>query len=89
VGDILALIDSRRAQRTLFDAALAASGEEQIDLLDRVAASVKRHGDRTDERHVEALLDLVVNSSGRTAEAAARVHGALDLPAGPALKLVP
>ncbi len=54
-----------------------------------MAASVKRHGDRTDERHVEALLDLVVNSSGRTAEAAARVHGALDLPAGPALKLVP
>ncbi|MHC4211309.1 MAG: hypothetical protein ACYSWT_16530 [Planctomycetota bacterium] len=89
VADILALIDSRRAQRTLFDAALTASGDEQIDLLDRVAASVKRHGDRTDERHVEALLDLVVNSSGRTAEAAARVHGALDLPAGPALKLIP
>ncbi|MHC4902045.1 MAG: hypothetical protein ACYTGD_10325, partial [Planctomycetota bacterium] len=89
VGDILALIDSQRAQRKLFDAALAATDDERIDLLDRVAESVKRYGDRSAERHVEALLDLVANSSGRTAEAAARVHGALDLPAGPALELIP
>ncbi|MHC4218474.1 MAG: hypothetical protein ACYSU7_08460 [Planctomycetota bacterium] len=89
VADILALIDSQRAQQTLFDAALAATDDERIDLLDRVAESVKRWGDRSAERHVEALLDLVANSGGRTAEAAARVHGALDLPPGPALLLIP
>jgi hypothetical protein len=89
VADILALIDSANAQQTLFDAALDASGDERIELLDRVTASVKRFGDRSDPRQVEALLDLVANSSGRTAEAAARLHGALDLPPGPALELIP
>ncbi|MHC4709407.1 MAG: HEAT repeat domain-containing protein [Planctomycetota bacterium] len=89
VADILALIDSHRAQKVLFDAALAATDDERIDLLDRVAESVKRFGDRSSPRHVDGLLDLVATSSGRTAEAAARVHGALDLPAGPALDLIP
>jgi hypothetical protein len=89
VADIVTLIDSDRAQRTLFDAALAAAGDEQIDLLDRVAESVKRYGDRSESRHVTALLELITSSSGRTAEAAARVHGALDLPTGPAVQLIP
>jgi hypothetical protein len=89
VADILALIDSERVQQVLFDAALAATDDERIDLLDRVAESVKRYGDRSSPRHVDGLLDLVATSGGRTAEAAARVHGALDLPAGPALDLIP
>jgi len=89
VADILALIDSHRAQKVLFDVALAATDDERIDLLDRVAESVRRYGDRSSPRHVDGLLDLVTTSSGRTAEAAARVHGALDLPAGPALDLIP
>jgi hypothetical protein len=89
VADILALINTQRAQQTLFDAALAASDDERIDLLDRVAESVKRNGDHSEPHHQEAVLDLVVNSSGRTAEAAARLYGALDLPAAPALELIP
>ncbi|MHC4415814.1 MAG: hypothetical protein ACYS0G_11070 [Planctomycetota bacterium] len=89
VADILALIDSERAQEVLFDAALAATGDEQIELLDRVAESVKRFGDRTDPRHVQGVLALVSSTSGRTAEAAARVHGALVLPAGTAIRLIP
>ena len=89
VADILALIDSQRVQQVLFDAALTTTDDERIDLLDRVAESVRRYGDRSSPRHVDALLDLVATSSGRTAEAAARVHGALDLPAGPALDLIP
>lgn len=88
VGDILALIDSHRAQRSLFDAALAASGDEQIELLDRVADSVKRFGDRTQRRHIEALLALITSAGGATAEAAARVHGALVLPSETAIGLI-
>jgi hypothetical protein len=88
VADILALIDTQRAQRKLFDMALAAAGDEQIDLLDRVAASVKRFGSYAERRHILALLDLVTNSSGLTAEAAARLHGALNLPSTDAVKLV-
>ncbi len=88
IADILAMIDSERSQHELFDAALAASGTEQVDLLSRVADSVKRHGNRAQDRHVDALLDLVANSSGRTAEAAAVVHGALNLPASAAVGLI-
>jgi HEAT repeat protein len=89
VADILAVIDSDDAQRTLFSAALAATGDEQIELLDRVAVSVKRYGDRTEPHHVDALLDLVKQASGELAEAAARIHGALNLPTDAALELIP
>ncbi len=89
VADILALMDSPRAQRELFDAALAAGGDEQVALLDRVADSVRRFGDRSQPRHVEALLALIVKSTGPTADAAARVHGAMTLPPETALQLIP
>ncbi|MHC4429083.1 MAG: HEAT repeat domain-containing protein [Planctomycetota bacterium] len=89
VADIMALVETPRSQRALFDAALTADGEEQIDLLDRVADSVRRFGDHGEPRQVEALVDLITNASGRTAEAAARVHGALNLPTGTAIRLIP
>lgn len=88
VADVVAMIDSDRAQRRLFDAALAATDYDQVDLLTRVAASVKRFGNRAEERHVNALLDLVAKSEGRTAEAAAEVHGAMNLPATAAVRLI-
>lgn len=88
IADILALIDSERAQRDLFDAALAASGNEQIELLGRVANSVKRFGNRAQDRHIDSLIHLVVNSTGRTAEAAGQVHGALNLPPASAVRLI-
>lgn len=78
VAEILSYIDSDAAQQAIFDAALAASGGEQISLLDAATHSVKRFGDRADRRHVMALIDLVGNSTGGTAEAAARLHGALN-----------
>ena len=89
VAEILALIESDRAQRKLFDAALAAQGNEQIELFASVAGSVKRFGDRTEKRHIDALLQVVANSSGATAEAAAQVHGALNLPSDTAVNLIP
>ena len=89
VAEILALIESDRAQRKLFDAALAAQGNEQIELFASVAGSVKRFGDRAEQRHIDALLQVVANSSGATAEAAAQVHGALNLPSDTAVELIP
>ena len=89
VAEILALIESDRAQRKLFDAALAADGNEQIELFASVAGSVKRFGDRAEQRHIAALLQVVANSSGATAEAAAQVHGALNLPSDTAVNLIP
>jgi hypothetical protein len=89
VAKILALIDSDAAQRELFDAALAATEDEQVQLLGHVSDSVRLFGDRSEKRHVDALLDLIANSTGAVAEAAATVHGALNMPASDAVKLVP
>jgi CheY-like chemotaxis protein len=89
VADIMALIDSDAAQHALFDAALAAQGDEQVQLFKRVADSVRLFGDHAEKRHVEALLDLIQKSSGATADAAAAVHGALNLPTSGAIKLIP
>jgi len=89
VADIMALIDSDTAQRKLFDAALGAQADEQVELLSRVADSVRLFGDRAEKRHVDALLELIAKATGPTADAAAAVHGALNLPASDAVKLIP
>jgi CheY-like chemotaxis protein len=89
VADILALIDSDSAQRSLFDAALSAQEDEQIELLRRVADSVRLNGDRAEKRHVDALIALIGKSSGDTADAAATVHGALNLSTSDAVNLIP
>lgn len=79
VADILALMASNSAQQALFDAALSeADAYDQVELLTRVADSVKRFGNRSAERHVAALVRLVAGSEDEVAEAAARVHGALN-----------
>ena len=85
----LDITDSERAQRSLFDDALAAGPDDQVALLGYVANSVKRFGDKAEKRHVDALVDLVANSTGDVAEAAATVHGALNIPSTDAYKLIP
>jgi hypothetical protein len=79
VADVLALMQSSTAQRALFDAALGATDPfDQGELLARVADSVKRFGNLSEERQVTALVRLVSGSEDDIAEAAARVHGALN-----------
>jgi CheY-like chemotaxis protein len=80
IAEVLSYIESDAAQVALFDAALSATGPDQIELLGRVADSAKRFGDRAADRHLDRLLDLV-QQGGDVGEAAAAVHGALNLPA--------
>jgi hypothetical protein len=89
VAKILALVNTRDAQQKLFDAALAAEGSEQVKLLGYVADSVKRFGSMAADRHERALLQMVADATGDTAEAAARVHGAMNLPPEQAVELLP
>lgn len=88
VADVLAATPTDEAQRRLLDAALAATEQEQVDLLDRVAASARRFGNRAEPRQTDALLELIAASQGPVADAAARVHGAMNLPASNAVKLI-
>lgn len=89
VAEIIAKIDSDNAQRKLFDASLAAADDEQVDLLKLTADSVRRFGDRAEKRHVDGLLDLISKATGPTAEAAATVHGSLNMADSGAVKLLP
>lgn len=89
VADILALIDSDHVQRELFDAALTAQGAEQVELLERVAEAIKRFGDRAEQRQLDALTALVQTATGDVADAAARVHGAMNLPSQQAMPFLP
>jgi hypothetical protein len=90
VSDILAMINSPASQQALFDAALSAqSDDEKVELLNRVADSVKRNGNKAETRHVDGIVELISGTPGPVAEAAARVNGALNLPTNDAIKLLP
>jgi CheY-like chemotaxis protein len=89
VARILSLIDSPTAQRAVLDAALNAEEGEQVELLGYAADSVKRFGNQTEDRQLKALLRLVADATGSVADAAARVHGALNLPPAQAVELLP
>jgi hypothetical protein len=54
----------------------------------QTTASARRFGSKAEQRHVDGLLQLVMNSTGDSADAAARLHGALNLPSANAVKLI-
>ncbi|MDG2201002.1 MAG: HEAT repeat domain-containing protein [Phycisphaerales bacterium] len=89
VAEILSLIESERAQQALLDAALAEDvGADRVPLLDRASSSVRRWGNRSHRRHVEELRYLIDHSSGEVADAAARTHGAMNLPPQESITIV-
>jgi hypothetical protein len=88
IASILAWIDSERAQQAVIEAALAASGEGQSDLLGSVAEGARRFGGKATKAQTDAIRELVRTSNGPTADAAAAAFGALGLPAGDAVELV-
>lgn len=85
---ILALIPTESSQRSLMDAALAATELEQAIFLDAVAASARRLGNLLQPHQVDALKALINSSGGATADAAGRVFGALGLPTAEVVKLI-
>ena len=88
IASLLAMVDSRRAQGAVIDAALAASGEEQVLLLQAVAQGARRFGPRASETQANAMRDLVRSASGANADAAAAAFGALRLPSSEAVDLI-
>jgi hypothetical protein len=92
VAEVVSLIDTDASQQALIDAALAASGNEQISLLDLSASSARSFGNKSAKRQVEALRRLVASSTGvgnsSTADAAGRLYGSLDLSSDEAVRLI-
>ncbi len=87
-GDVLALIDSERAQRGLAEAAVGQSGELQVSLLNSLAQSGTHFGNLVGDEQLAELLTLVQGSTGETAIAAARAHGALNPPTQNAVQMI-
>jgi len=87
---VLATLDSDKAQRAVADAALdsARSVSLRVTLLDELAHSARSFGSRLSEAQTRRLLALVRESSGDLADAAARAHGALDLPTSHGVDLI-
>lgn len=87
-ADVLALIESSEAQRALARRAFAESGELQIVMLQRLGDSANHHGNLLAQRQSQELRALVESSTGETAIAAARAHGALALPTANAVNMI-
>ena len=79
---VLALIDSARAQRALARSALDSERETgiRVSLLRDLSGSATHFGARLTDTQLDQVLELVQNSEGELAVAAARAHGALTLP---------
>jgi hypothetical protein len=88
VGTLVAMINSERAQRALIDAALAASGDEQVGLLQSVAQGARRFGPKATAAQSDAIRELVRSASGANADAASAAFGALGMPSSEAVKLI-
>jgi hypothetical protein len=92
VAEVVSLIATDVSQQALIDAALAASSNEQISLLDLAASSARSFGNKAAGRQVEALRRLIASSTGEgnssTANAAGRLYGSLDLSSDEAIRLI-
>ena len=88
IADVLSVSKSARAQGALIDAALAASGEEQVALCDFAAQASRMTGGKAEARQLAALRELIGSSEGAVADAAGRLYGSLDGGSAEAVKLI-
>lgn len=89
-GQILAMLPGKEAQTAIANAAFDPARAEpvRIDLLFSLADSATANGNQLDKADHAKLLELVRTSTGDTAQAAARAHGALNLPTSSVVQLI-
>lgn len=88
VADVVARVPTELSQRALMDASLRASGDEQAELLLRLAESARRFGNMLEPQQVDALRKVITSSTGPEADAAGTAYGALGLPVRDVVKLI-
>ena len=88
VADVVARVPTEQSQRTLMDACLRAQGDEQAELLLRLAESARRFGNMLEAQQVDALRKVIMSSTGPEADAAGTAYGALGLPVRDVVKLI-
>ncbi len=87
-GKVLSFIHTPEAQSALADAALTATGELQLLHLANLAECARSHGSLLSAETAGKITQLVKDSTGELALAAARAHGALSMPTSQAVELL-
>ncbi len=80
IAGVLSLVGQDRAQRALFDAAVASEEADRAMLIANVTESAKRFGNLLEQRQIDQLIDLASSDNEAEATAAAALMGALNLP---------
>ena len=88
VARVLAVTPTQNAQRALLNAALAATPEQQIALLQSLAESGRRYGNKAEEKQIDRLRQALSDAKGANADALAQAYGALNLGTAQVLKLI-
>ncbi|MBX3358858.1 MAG: HEAT repeat domain-containing protein [Phycisphaeraceae bacterium] len=88
IAEVLSYINDKRAQVAIMDAAMGASGDERVALIDKVTSSAKRYGNLLEPRQVTRIIEIVNTTSGAEATAAAALMGALSLPNSDLIPLI-
>lgn len=79
IAEVMSRIGDKRAQTALMDAAMAATGDEMIELLGKVTQSAKKHGNMLDDRQIRRLVETAGTGTDAEATAKAALLGALNL----------
>ncbi len=79
VADVLARIDSGRSQRALAEAMFDATGDDQLDLIQRVSESAKNFGNLLEPRQQRRLIEMIDSGADEIATASASLVGTLNL----------
>jgi hypothetical protein len=87
-AEVLAMINSARAQEAIARTALEIAGDLQVLLLNSLAESATHHGNLVSSQTSDRVLRLIQETDGDNALAAARAHGALSLPTQNAVRLI-
>ena len=87
-ADVVAMLPTTPAQRALAEHALNSVGDRRIAMLDALAASATRFGNRLTSAQTDELARFIREGDDSLALAAARAHGALSLPAERAVEQI-
>ncbi len=79
VARVLSYVNEQRAQVAIVDAALSASDQQRIELIQIASASAKRFGNMLQDRQVQRMIEIAETADGDEATAAAAFIGSLNL----------
>ncbi|MBL4701021.1 MAG: hypothetical protein JKX85_07170 [Phycisphaeraceae bacterium] len=89
-AQILALLSDAHAQHAIANAALNSkrSNKVRVSLINSLALSATHHGNQLNDIQINKTLKIINTAKGNLAQAAARAHGALTLPASHVVDMI-